>query len=268
MSDTVLFIHGAWLTPLSFEKVRARAESQGFETLAPAWPMDERPVPELRRSPHPELGKLSIGKIVDHYDRIIRGLPRPPILFGHSFGGLFVQLLLDRGLGAAGVAVSPGAPRGVLPALRTVISGLPVFLAWNGWNRALTMSFESFSTNFAQLLTPSEKREAYDRHVVPTPGRIYWQGALGVSTKVDYRNAARAPLLLTNAEHDRIVHPSMVRAAYRKHRRSSVLTAIKDFPGRSHWLLGEPGWEEVADYTLGWAREHARGPLPAARIAS
>src|SRR5690242_15344221 len=111
---TVVFVHGAWVTPGCFDRFGMRFEARGHPCLAPAWPYDDRPVEELRADPAPELAHQGVTEIVDHYDRIVRAQPEPPILVGHSFGGLFVQMLLDRGLGAAGVALDPAPPRGVL----------------------------------------------------------------------------------------------------------------------------------------------------------
>jgi pimeloyl-ACP methyl ester carboxylesterase len=264
MSQTIVLIHGAWMTPLCWEHVVKRYEAAGHRCLAPAWPGDERPVPELQRAPVPELAHLSVGRIVSHYERILRELPEPPILMGHSFGGLFVQMLLDRGLGAAGVAIDPAVSRGVLPGPRALWSALPVFLSPFSWRRTVRMSRRSFASSFAQDLPPEAQRAAYERYVVPTPGRIYYQAALGLGTGVNYANPHRAPLLLTAGEKDRTAEPGMIRAAYRKHQRSSAVTAFKLFPGRTHWLIAAPRWEEVADYALGWALEHAR---PARRLA-
>jgi pimeloyl-ACP methyl ester carboxylesterase len=258
MSKTVMLIHGAWVTPASFDRFRTRFEAKGYTVIAPPWPLEDRPIEELRRSPHPDLSKLTIKKIVDHYEKLIRDLPEPPILMGHSFGGLFVQLLLDRGLGAAGVAIDPVPPRGVPPGLTTLRTSLPIFTTWNAWNRILTMSPEDFGTGFAQTLPESEKRAAYDQYVVPTPGRIFFQGAFGIGSGANFKNPNRAPLLLIAGEKDRTIQPSMVRADYNKHRKSKAVTAFKSFPNRSHWLINERGWEEVADYAIEWASNNAR----------
>lgn len=258
MSKTIVLVHGAWMTPLCWEHFTRRYEAAGYRCLAPAWPGDERPVAELQREPVPELAELSVVKIVDHYERIIREQPEPPILMGHSFGGLFVQMLLDRGLGCAGVAIDPGPPAGVIPRPIALWAALPVFLSPLSWRRTVRMSLKSFGWGFAQNLKGDELRAAYERHVVPTPGRIYHQAAVGIGTKVNFANSQRAPLLLIAGEKDRTVQPSMVRATYRKHQRSSAVTAFKEFPGRTHWLIASEGWEEVADYALDWARGHAR----------
>lgn len=258
MSKTVMLIHGAWLTPAAWGPFRGRYESRGHKVVAPPWPLEDQPIEELRRAPHPDLGQLTIGRIVDHYEKLIRALAEPPIIMGHSYGGLFTQLLLDRGLGAAGVALDPAPIRGVIPRPRTLLSALPVFLAWRGWSRVLTMTFEQFAANFAQTLPAAERRPAYERYVVPTPGRLYYQGALGIGTGVKAGNPDRAPLLLIAGEKDRTIVPAMVQATYEKQRRAPSVTAFKSFPGRSHFLMAEPGWEEIADYCIEWATQHAQ----------
>jgi pimeloyl-ACP methyl ester carboxylesterase len=259
MSKTIVLIHGAWLTGRAWEKFQGRFESKGYTVHAPSWPYDDRPVEELQTSPHPELAHLGVKAIVDHYAAFIQSLPESPIIMGHSFGGLFTQLLLDRGLGAAGVAISPGAPRGIIVAPQTLVSALPVFTAWNGWNRTLTMTFEAFCANFANGLPASEQKAAYMRYIVPTPGRIYYEGAIGIGTGIDWTNPERAPLLLTAAEFDRIVATSMVKQNFNKAKsKNPNTTDYHFFAGRSHFLCGEPGWEEVADTVIGWAEKNQR----------
>lgn len=142
-TSTVMFIHGAWLSPASFDPFQDRYEAQGFHCVAPAWPYQDRPAGELRRASPPELARLSIVHLVDHYASHIRGLSQPPFLIGHDLGGLIVQLLLARGLGAAGVAIASAPPRGVLTHPRAIWTQRSVLLTWNGWNRVLTISPEA-----------------------------------------------------------------------------------------------------------------------------
>ena len=170
---------------------------------------------------------------------------------------MIVQILLDRGLGYAGVAIDAGPPRGVVPSATAAGAALPVLLMWQGWNRIATMSFKSFSTTFANTLPMAEQRKAYDRHIVPAPGRIYFQAALGIGNAVDFANPKRPPLLLMAASEDHTSTTSMVRAMYRKHSRAPSRTDIKEFSHRSHWLIAEPGWEEIADASLTWAEANA-----------
>jgi pimeloyl-ACP methyl ester carboxylesterase len=258
MSKTILLIHGAWLTPASWDRFRARYEAQGYTTLAPPWPFEDRRIEDLRRSPHPNLGKLTIRMLVDHYENVIRELRESPILIGHSIGGIVVQMLLDRGLGAVGVAIDPAPVRGVVPTPTALRAALPVLLSWRGWNRTVTMSPKHFARSFANDLPATDQRTAYDQHVVPTPGRLYYQLATGIGTGVNFKNANRAPLLLIAGEEDRTIDASMVRANYRKYGRSSAVTEFKSFPKRTHWLIAGPGWQEVADYALQWAISHDR----------
>ncbi|MFC5343405.1 alpha/beta hydrolase (plasmid) [Brevundimonas staleyi] len=252
-----MLIHGAWLTPNSWDRFRQRFESADLTVTAPAWPHLEGPVDQIRHAPDPGLAKLGLREITDHYAALIEAMPHPPILIGHSFGGLIVQLLADRGLGAAAVAIDPTPPFGIPAHPLAVWTSLGVFTALNGWNRVLRMSLRGFSTGFAQTLPEVEKPGAYERHIVPTPGRIFFQAVLGIGAKVRWNNPNRPPLLLIAGEKDRTVPAPMVRANYRKHLRSPVLTAFRQFPGRSHWLCNEEGWQDVADYALSWARQQA-----------
>jgi pimeloyl-ACP methyl ester carboxylesterase len=257
MADTVMLIHGAWLTPSSWDRFRQRFEAAGMTVVAPPWPHLDRPVDELRRAPDPALGRLGLRQITDHYAALIEAMPHPPILIGHSFGGLIAQLLADRGLGAAVVAIDPTPPFGVPAHPLAIWTSRGVFTAFNGWNRVLRMSERGFATGFAQTLPEAEKPYAYEKFIVPTPGRIFFQAALGIGARVRWGNADRPPLMLIAGEKDRTVHPSMVRGAYRRHLRSPVETAFHAFPGRSHFLCNEDGWEEVADRALSWAKTAA-----------
>lgn len=258
MSKTILLVHGAWVTTNCWTNFKNLLEAKGHEVVVPAWPYMDKPVEALRRDPDPRLAQQTIKGLVDYFEAQIRALPTPPILMGHSFGGLIVQMLLDRGLGAAGVAIDAGPPRGVLPSFIAIKSALPVLLAWRGWNRILSMSFKSFSTTFANTLPAKEQRSTYDQHIVPAPGRIYFQAAFGIGNGVKFNNPKRPPLLLIAAQEDRTSTVSMVRAMYRKHSRAPSRTDILEFPARSHWLIAEPGWEDVATKALAWAEVHAK----------
>ncbi|WP_146648181.1 alpha/beta hydrolase [Labilithrix luteola] len=260
MSKTVMFIHGAWLTPASWDLFRSRFEAAGFDTIAPAWPLEHMPIERLRNDPHPDLGKLTVGKIVDHYEKLVRALPEAPILVGHSYGGLFTQMLLDRGLGAAGVALDPVPFRGVLPTPRALWSALPAYMHWGSWSRPVSMSFERFTKDFAQTLPADQMRAAFDKYIVPTPGRLYYQAALAIGTGIHVGNPDRAPLLLMAGESDVTIEPSMVRAAFEKQKKSPSRTSFMSFGGRSHFLFAEPGWEEVADAAIDWTTRIVGAP--------
>ena len=252
MTKTIVLIHGAWLNSRSWENVKARFEARGFNVIAPDWPFDDRTPEELRARPNPGLARLSQRQIVAHYEAIIRDLPEKPILIGHSLGGVFVQHLLAKGLGAAGVAIDPAPTPGVPLGLHAIASALPVFGDLFSWRKAKVMSRSFFARRFAQTLPKDQVDAAYDRYIVPTPGRVYWNGVVG-AMKIDWALQNRAPLLLIGGGKDLIADASMTKAIFRKQSRAASLTELRIFPERSHWTLMDQGWEEVADTALNWA---------------
>lgn len=257
MPKTIVLIHGAWLNSKSWEGFKARYEAAGHTVIAPDWPYDDRSPAELRQSPRPELAKLSQRRIVAHFEAIIRGLPEAPILIGHSLGGVIVQHLLDRGLGAAGVAIDPAPTPGVALHRHAIWSALPVFIDPLSWMKAKVMSRNFFKTRFAQTAPREEADALYDRYIVPTPGRVYWNGVIG-AMPIDWRNPNRAPLLLIGGEIDLIADATMTQAIFDKQKLAPSKTELKIFPGRSHWTCIDAGWEAVADTALEWAIANAR----------
>ena len=195
---------------------------------------------------------------------------------GHSFGGIFVQQLVDRGLGAAGVLVSGGQTAGipVLP-LSTIRVTLPVLGNPFTFNAAVPLTPKQFNYAFTNHLDAAESKKVYDELHIPGAARILWEGALSLlnpngPTKVNYRNNDRAPLLFIAAGIDHIIPPSVNQANVRKYAGSSAITDYKEFPGRSHTTALQPGWEEVADYAIAWASRHAKAsgatPAPAKHL--
>ena len=259
MSKTIMLVHGAWATTDCWTSFRDFLDCKGHRVVVPAWPYLDGPAEELRRSPDPRLANMTIKGLVDHFEKQIRDLPEQPILIGYSFGGSIVQMLLDRGLGATGVAIVAAPPRGVLPSVTAIRSALPVLLMWRGWRRIASMSFKSFSMTIANTLSQSEQRRAYDRYIVPTPGgRLYFQEALGVGNAVDFENPnlpAAAAHCGERGPHDHAVHGQ---SNLPQDSRAPSRTDIHEFPNRSHWLIAEPGWEEVADRALKWAEVNAK----------
>ncbi|MBP2475240.1 pimeloyl-ACP methyl ester carboxylesterase [Crossiella equi] len=264
-ADTVLLIHGLWLTPKSWDGWVARFTEQGYRVLTPGWPGVTTPE-EVNADPA-RLDGLGITEIVDHYAGIIDGLDRQPILMGHSFGGLIVQMLLDRGYGAAGVAIHSGAPKGVwrLP-LPTLRSGLPVLGNPFNVRRSVPLNEKQFRYSFGNLLSVEESRRTWQEQAIPGPGRPYFQAALAnlnprAVTTIDRRNPDRAPLLVVGGGRDHVVTASYSRANYRVQRHNPNLTEYLEYPERGHLTASDPGWEEVADTTLAWAVRNQRASV-------
>jgi pimeloyl-ACP methyl ester carboxylesterase len=272
-TNTIVLIHGAWMTPRSWDPFRGFYAQLGYRVLTPPWPRLEGEVEEIRRDPSAMAG-LGIAEIVDGYEQIIRLLDEPPIIMGHSFGGLFVQMLLDRGLGAAGIAIDSAQPKGVLRLPFSQIRALsPVLLNPANVNRAVPFNFDQFRYGFANTMTEREAREAFQLNAIPAPGRIVFQTGLAnlnprAATKVDYRNDRRAPLLLIAGGEDHIVPASVNRANFRKYRRSTATTDFVEFSGRSHLIVAQTGWEEVAEHALSWAQKHVALPTPASSLGA
>jgi pimeloyl-ACP methyl ester carboxylesterase len=241
-----------------------RYKKRGFKVLAPAYPGLEVEVEALRRDPSP-IEKLTIEEVAHHCETIIRGLEQPPIIMGHSFGGAFVQILLDRGLGAAGVAIDSVPVKGVLLLpLSTIKASWPVLSNPANRHKAVPLTREQFRYAFTNTLSEEESATVYERYHIAAPGRFVFDGALAnfkphASTKVDFDKEDRAPLLFVAGGADHIV-PAAINKSNARHYNSGVV-AFKEFPGRSHYTLGQEGWEEVADYALDWAL-HPIGMAP------
>jgi pimeloyl-ACP methyl ester carboxylesterase len=264
---TIVLVHGLWLTPRSWERWIDRYQKAGYNVIAPAWPGLEGEVEAVRKDPSPLKG-LKLKTVVDHYDRIIRKLDAQPILMGHSFGGLIVQMLVDRGLGSAGVAVdsAQSAAVPVLP-LSTVWATITVLGNPFTFNAAVGLSPEKFNYAFTNELDAAESKKVYDRYQIPGSGRILWDAALALlnpnaSSKVNYANNDRAPLLFIAGGNDHLVPPAINKANLRKYvKNSTAVTDYREFPNRTHHTVGQKGWEEVADFALQWAKENARGQV-------
>jgi pimeloyl-ACP methyl ester carboxylesterase len=249
-NKTVVFIHGMYMTPLCWEGWVKRFEAQGYRCLAPAWPGREKSVKELQ-TPDPKLGILNLTDILDHLAQKIQSLNEKPILIGHSMGGLVTQIFNHRGLASAAVAIDSAPPAGVFS---TEFS----FLKAN-WghvtpfvnpNSPVIMTFERFQYAFVNGMTLDEQRKAFDMYVVPESRAIPRQSLTSVA-KIDFKKE-HAPLLLIAGGADNIIPASLTKTNYEKYKASPSITDFREFANRNHFLLGQTGWEEVADYVLGW----------------
>jgi pimeloyl-ACP methyl ester carboxylesterase len=260
--DTIVLIHGFWVTPRSWEHWITHYEQKGYRVLAPAYPGLEVEVEALNRDPSP-IERLSVPAITAHLEAIVSELDRPPILIGHSAGGVFVQLLLDHGFGAVGVALNSAPTEGVLVAPLTQLKSVfPVLRNPANRHRAVGFTHEQWQYAFTNTFSEAESRAAYERYHIPASGEIFWDSLLAnlipgpQAAWVDYHNAARAPLLFVSGAEDHLMPPA-VQESNAKHYKSDALTEVKVFPGRAHLMPGQAGWEEVADFALAWAERHA-----------
>ncbi len=257
-TKTIVLIPGLWMTALSWEHWVERYRSRGHDVIAKSWPGMDGDIEELRRDPS-GIEHLGVGEVADHYEAIVKALDKPPIIMGHSFGGLITQILLDRKLGSAGVAIDSAPVKGVLRLpWSTLKSSFPVLKNPANTHRAVALSAEEFHYAFTNTLTPEESLVAYKRYAIPGPGRMLFQAALAnfnpkATTRVDFHNDDRAPLLIVAGELDHVSPPAVNKATAKLQHKSKAITAFKEFPGRSHYILGQKGWEEVADFALAWA---------------
>jgi pimeloyl-ACP methyl ester carboxylesterase len=253
-SPSVVLIHGMWMTPRSWDSWVDHYADRGYRAIAPGWPGVKDPE-ETRRDPSALKG-LGLARIVDQYDSIIRELERPPIIIGHSFGGLTTQLLLNRGLGAAGVAIGTAPPKGVLllppSTLRAGFPGLK-----NPFNRngLAPLTPKQFRWRFTNTLSQAESDRIYHEHYIPGTNRAFFD-ALGSPAAIDFENPTRAPLLLITGEKDHVSPPGLTKSVLKLQRRSAAVTESKEYVGRTHFMAGMDGWEEIADDALNWALEH------------
>ncbi|GAA2216847.1 alpha/beta hydrolase [Micromonospora olivasterospora] len=266
--DTIVLLHGLWMTPRSWENWAERYRSRGFRVLTPAWPGMDREVEALREDPGP-IASLTMDQIIDHYAAIIERLPTPPIVMGHSFGGLFAQVLLDRGLGAVAVGVHPAPIKGVvrLP-VSTLRAAYPVLRSPRNRHRAVPITPEEFRYAFGNTLSAEDSDRAWQRYAVPAAGHVLFEGAFAnlnpdSAAGVDNGNDERGPLLLIGSDLDHVVPAAVVKAVAGLYQKSRAITYYHGFPGRSHFTVGEPGWEQVADYALDWSVEMANTRAPA-----
>lgn len=248
MAEIVL-IHGAWVTAASWDDFRKPFEAAGHVVHTPTWPLLGRlTAAEINASPPEGFGSLTVGKIADHLQARI---PSRAILVGHSFGGLLTQMLLDRGVGAAGVAINPVPIGGVIPGPTSIGAIVPIVGRQNGWNRPYAFTRDRWARRFANGAPRTQADAAYDSFVIPAPGRIFYQAASWIGTRVRPERRT-VPLLITGSADDRLVTPYISRAAWRIQRRSPAPTDYLDLGGRSHFLCNEQGWEEVAGAALDW----------------
>jgi len=255
----VVFIHGLWLLPSSWDRWAGVFEEAGYTTLTPGWPDDPETVEEANA--HPEVfAHKTVKQVADHFDDVISKLTKKPAVIGHSFGGLLTQIVAGRGLAAASVAIDPAPFRGVLPLpISALKSSAPVLGNPANRNRAVPLTYEQFRFAFANAVSEDEAKELYETFAVPASGVPLFQAAAAnlnpwTEAKVDTKNPERGPLLIVSGEKDHTVPWAIANASYKRQKRNDGVTEIIEIPNRGHALTIDSGWREVADTALGFVK--------------
>ena len=262
MARPVVFIHGLWLHASSWDPWLERFRDEGYDAIAPGWPNEPPTVAEAREQPD-AVANLSIDEVTQHYAGIIKGLDEPPIIIGHSFGGLFAEKLLGEGYGAAAVAIDPAQIKGVLPLpLAQLRSGLPALGNPANLHKAVSLTAKEFRFGFANAVSEEESDALFEKHTIPSPARPLFQAAaanfaLHSEAKVATDNSDRGPLLLISGTADHTVPDVVTRSTLKQYRDSTAVTELKQFEGRGHSLTIDSGWPQVADDILAWLHAHA-----------
>jgi non-heme chloroperoxidase len=262
-STPVVFVHGLWLLPTSWDRWAELFEKNGYTALTPGWPDDPDTVAQAKA--HPEVfANKSVGDVADHFEDVIRGLKKKPAVIGHSFGGLLAQILAGRGLAKVSVAIDPAPFRGVLPLpISSLRSASPVLKNPANYHRAVPLTYEQFRYSFANAVSEDEAKELYAAFSVPTSGEPLFEAAFAnlnpwTEAKVDTKNPKRGPLLILDGEKDHVVPWAIANASYKRQRRNDGVTEIMKVPGRGHALTIDHGWQEVADIALAFVQKYTK----------
>jgi non-heme chloroperoxidase len=255
----VVFVHGLWLLPNSWDRWVTLFEESGYIALTPGWPDDPGDVADAKA--HPEaFAHKGVGDIADYQESIIRQLDKRPAVVGHSFGGLLTQILAGRGVSSVSVAMDPAPFRGVLPLpISALRSGEPVLKNPANFNRAVPLTYDQFRYSFANAVSEEEAKQLYETYSVPGSGKPLFQAASAnlnpwSEAKVDTKNPERGPMLIIVGEEDHTVPPAIAKASYKKQKRNEGVTEYIVIPGRGHALTIDNGWREVADIALAFVR--------------
>jgi pimeloyl-ACP methyl ester carboxylesterase len=259
----VVFIHGLWLLPSSWDRWAAVFDEAGYVPLSPGWPDDPETVEEANA--HPEVfANKTVGQVADHYAAILGKLTVKPAVIGHSFGGLLAQMVAGRGLAAVTVAIDAAPFRGVLPLpISALRSAAPVLSNPANRHRAVPLTYDQFRFGFANAVTETEAKELYETFAVPAPGAPLFQAAAAnlnpwSEAKVDTESPHRGPMLIVSGERDHTVPRAIADATFKKQQRNEDVTEFVEIPGRGHALTIDSGWREVADTALDFVRRFVK----------
>ena len=263
----VVFIHGLWLLPSSWDRWAAHFEEAGYAALTPGWPDEPETVADARAYPE-VFARKTVKQVADHFEEVISRLDKKPAIVGHSLGGLLTQMLAGRGLSAVSVAVDPAPFRGVLPLpISALKAASPVLGNPANRHRAVPLTYEQFRYAFANAVSEDEAKELHETYAVPTPGAPLFQAAAAnlnpwTEVKVDTKNPNRGPLLIISGEKDHTVPRAIANASYKKQKGNAGVTEFVEIPNRGHSLTIDSGWLEVADKALAFVQRFADAKQP------
>jgi non-heme chloroperoxidase len=258
----VVFVHGLWLLPSSWDRWAMVFEEAGYVPVAPGWPDDPETVEEANADPEVFAGK-TVGQVADHFDAVIRGLDKKPAVIGHSFGGLLAQIIAGRGLAAATVAIDSAPFRGVLPLpISALRSARPVLGNPANHHRAIPLTYDQFRFGFANAVSEEEAKELYETFAVPASGAPLFQAATAnlnpwTESKADTENPERGPMLIVSGQKDNTAPGAIARAIYKQQKDNVSVTEFVELANRGHALVIDSGWREVADTALAFIKRHA-----------
>jgi alpha-beta hydrolase superfamily lysophospholipase len=260
MPTPVVFIHGLWLHATSWSPWLDLFRAAGYDPIAPGWPGEAASIAEARENPD-RVADKGIDDVANHFTEIIKSLAAPPIIVGHSFGGLIAEKLLGQDKGIAGVAIDPAQIKGVLPLpLAQLRAGLPVLGNPANLHRAVTLTKKEFRFGFGNALPEAESDALFEKWTIPSPAKPLFQAAvanfaLHSEAQVNTKNDKRGPLLLISGTADHTVPDVVTQSTMKQYRHSTAVTELRQFEGRGHSLTVDGGWKEVADAVLGWLKE-------------
>jgi pimeloyl-ACP methyl ester carboxylesterase len=257
LSKSILFITGAFVGNNCWDEWMMFFESKGYNTIAPPWPNKDASPEELRnRQPDAGIASNRLAALTDYYARIAQAITVPPILIGHSIGGLIVQLLLQRGIGACGIAIHPVPPQGIITFKFSFLkAGWGALGFFTSTNKSYLMSFSSWQYAFTNGMTCDEQKESYYRFAIPE-SKLVVRDTITTAAKINFEKI-HAPLLITSGTDDHGIPASLNYSNYKKYKQGTSITDYKEFKGRNHFVLGQATWKEDADFILNWLKKQA-----------
>lgn len=256
-AKNIVFVTGAFVSHTSWDPWQEYFTKKGYTTVAPPWPFKDAPAAELRkRQPHDtDLATLTLSAVVDHYAGIVKAPPEKPIVIGHSLGGLMTQILVNRDLAAAGVAIHSVPPQGVFPYEFSFLkAGWKALGLFSSAKKTYLMSFKDWQYAFVNQMPLEEQRASYEAYTIPESKTVA-RGGLTSAARVDFAKP-HAPLLLTAGSIDHIIPAHLNRRNFRRYVPNGSVLDYKEFKGRNHYVLGQPTWKEDAGFILTWLQTH------------